>query len=101
MGMSAMWTVSQLEDHILEHYTGTAAQAEADGKHAAIIAADDQAIQHLRNLGWSDIAIGAYLVVDMLVDSGMCRETEVCPAACMCAAVYSFGGKVTGGHHSG
>lgn len=87
---------SFLAAHTLEHYNDARTLAEQDGKHACLVANDDQAIQHLRNLGWSDIAIGAFLVCDLLTSASLMPE-GMCVGGLMASAVYSFGGKVERG----
>lgn len=81
------------EQDILEHYQDVKAQAGELGNALQIQANDDQMVAALRSAGWSEIAIGGYLLVEALTMAGD-LPPGCCPSSLMVACVYSRGGRV-------
>lgn len=70
-----------------------AIREEAGDDHWAIIAQDDQIVTDLRAAGWSDMAIGAYLLCEVLTHDPYLVET-LNFGALMVSALYHRGGSV-------
>lgn len=79
----------KLEEMVKERFAALRVGAEAEGTFVKLVADDDQTIQHLRNHGWSELAIGAYLVVESTWHVIGCD-----PALEMCSALFASNGSV-------
>lgn len=85
--------LAAVERDVAEHYRSTRAELEGLGVHLRAIAADDQLVASMTSAGWSELAIGAWLVVSSLAYAQLI-PADSCPAQLMQAAVYGRGGRV-------